>query len=118
MPHKFFGLNAVMRTDEHVQTGPASQIILGTAMTRRQLSYAALVIAVFTTPAIGDEQPKDSAATPRQVAHCMMKRLREAPSESYRDAFKICREQFDSARRDPPNDTAIKKTTTVQPESP
>jgi hypothetical protein len=85
-------------------------------MTRRQVTYAALVIAVFTTPAIGDEAPKDSAATPRQVAHCMMKRLRESPSESYRDAFKLCKEQLDAAGRAPLKDAAM-KSPTVMPEA-
>jgi hypothetical protein len=87
-------------------------------MTRRQVTYAALVIAVFTTPAVGDEPPKDSAATPRQVAHCMMKRMREFPSESYRDAFKMCKEQLDASRRDPLTDTAMRKNPAVPPDSP
>jgi hypothetical protein len=114
----FFGLNAVMQANRPVQTGRRFPISLGTAMTRRQITHAALIIAVFTTPAIGDEKPKDSAVTPRQVAHCMMKRLRESPSESYRDAFKMCKEQLDAPRRDALTDAAMRKNPTVQPESP
>jgi hypothetical protein len=79
----------------------------------RKLIYAALTVAFFTAPAVGDEQPKDSGPTPRQLAHCMMKRLRETPSESYRDAFKQCKEEFDALRRDALNDTAMKKEPAV-----
>jgi hypothetical protein len=86
-------------------------------MMRRQI-YAALVIAFFTTPAVGDGQSNDAVSTRRQVAHCMMRRLRETPSESYRYAFKMCKEQIESLRRDPLTDAAMKKNPTVPPESP
>lgn len=63
------------------------------------LTLAAAPMALLTTPASAQE-PRDSAATPRQVAHCMMKRLRADHGESYRDAFKACKQELaaESAR--------------------
>jgi hypothetical protein len=40
------------------------------------------------------------AFTPRQMAHCMMKRARANTAEPYRDAYKACKNQFESARSD------------------
>jgi hypothetical protein len=55
-----------------------------------------MALALVTLPALAEE-PKDSAATPRQVAHCMMKRLRADRTESYRDAFKGCKHDLEAA---------------------
>jgi hypothetical protein len=66
---------------------------------------AAAPTLLLTTPALAQE-PKDSAATPRQVAHCMMKRLRADRSESYRDAFKACKQEL-TAEADSNADTAM-----------
>ena len=62
-------------------------------MYRSSPAFMAFMLAA--TPALSGE-PKDSAnaATPRQVAHCMMKRLRADRSESYRDAFKTCKQEL------------------------
>jgi hypothetical protein len=67
------------------------------------LSAAAMPLAI--APAMAQE-PRDSAATPRQVAHCMMKRLRADRGESYRDAFKVCRQEL-AAEADRNADTAM-----------
>ena len=61
------------------------------ALSRALPAFIALMLAA--TPALGGE-PKEAAATPRQVAHCMMKRLRADRSESYRDAFKTCKQEL------------------------
>jgi hypothetical protein len=53
------------------------------------------------------DDTKAAAVTPRELAHCMMKRLRANTAESYRDAFKACRDQFAAARSDRPTDAAI-----------
>jgi hypothetical protein len=34
----------------------------------------------------------------RQLAHCMLKKMRASQTESYRDAFKACRDQLDPQR--------------------
>jgi len=60
------------------------------------LLIAALLIAV---PALGEELQKASC-TPREMAHCMMKRFRANHSESYRDAYNACKAQFDLAQAD------------------
>jgi hypothetical protein len=69
------------------------------------LMLAAAAIPLAATPALAQE-PRDSAATPRQVAHCMMKRLRADRGESYRDAFKVCKQQL-AAEPDRNADTAM-----------
>lgn len=68
-------------------------------------TLAAAPIPLLTTPAMAQE-PKDSAATPRQVAHCMMKRLRADRGESYRDAFRVCKQEL-AAESDRNADTAM-----------
>lgn len=40
------------------------------------------------------------AVTPRQVAHCMLARMKANQRESYLEAFKVCQEQLDARRRD------------------
>ena len=75
--------------------------------------HASILVAVSVgacVPAFADDI-KSPAVTPRELAHCMMKRLRTNTSESYRGAFKACREQFDSARSDRPTDTAMNAAT-------
>jgi hypothetical protein len=46
------------------------------------------------------KESKKVSFTPREMAHCMMKRFRADHSESYRDAYNACKEQFDVAKRD------------------
>jgi hypothetical protein len=58
-------------------------------------SILVAVSLVASVPVFADDL-KSPAVTPRELAHCMMKRLRANTSESYRGAFKACREQFAS----------------------
>jgi hypothetical protein len=62
----------------------------------KKLSIAVLTIAVlFALPAIaGDDRGPNY--TPRQLAHCVMARAKASPNESYKVAFKACREQLDT----------------------
>jgi hypothetical protein len=46
-------------------------------------------------------------ATPREMAHCMMKRLKADNSESYRAAFKACKDQFNAAQAGAGQETAM-----------
>jgi hypothetical protein len=56
---------------------------------------AAIGLMVMAMPAMADES-NGRAITPRQMAHCVIQRLHEDRrgdrSESYRDAFKACKE--------------------------
>jgi hypothetical protein len=80
--------------------------------------HSSIVVAIsLATSAPAFAGDLDSPAfTPRQMAHCMMKRFRANRAESYRDAFEACKTQFDSARSDRPTDTAM--TAATLPESP
>jgi hypothetical protein len=62
-----------------------------------KFSIAALVIAVlFSLPAMaGDDRSPNF--TPRQMAHCVMHRVKDTPSESYKTAIKACKSEFDAA---------------------
>jgi len=84
-------------------------------MNGRHSSILVAVSLVASVPVFAEDM-KSSAVAPRELAHCMMKRLRANSSESYRGAFKACREQFDSARSDRPTDTAMSAATL--PENP
>jgi hypothetical protein len=65
-------------------------------MNRTALS--ALVVSLAAAlPAVADDV-KDSALTPRQIAHCVLSRVRASQSESYRDAFKACKHQLETAK--------------------
>jgi hypothetical protein len=55
------------------------------------------------------------AFTARQMAHCMMKRVRANAAEPYRDAYKVCKNQFESARTEP---VAGTMTAATLPENP
>jgi len=67
-----------------------------------------------SVPVFADDV-KAPAATPRELAHCMMKRLRANTAESYRDAFKACRDQFEAARSERSADPAM--TAAAMPEN-
>jgi hypothetical protein len=61
-----------------------------------KLSIAVLTITVlFALPAIAGDV-RSPSYTPRQLAHCVMARAKASPSESYKVAFKACREQLDT----------------------
>jgi hypothetical protein len=55
------------------------------------------------------------AFTPRQMAHCMMKRARANTAEPYRDAYKACKSQFESALPERAPDTMTAATLPPNP---
>jgi hypothetical protein len=57
-----------------------------------------LILSMYALPALAEDN--GAAVTPRQVAHCMLKRMRASQTESYRDAFKACRDQLGLSRAD------------------
>jgi hypothetical protein len=88
----------------------------------RRLSIMAITVSlliagpIIAVPAIAEELQKASF-TPREMAHCMMKRFRANHSESYRDAYKACKEQFDLAQVDR-GETAMNETDPAKPSKP
>jgi hypothetical protein len=76
-----------------------------------------MVALLISTAALGDDL-RSASFTPREMAHCMMKRLRTHSSESYRDAFKTCKQQFDSAQADRGTETAMTQATPPEPAKP
>jgi hypothetical protein len=61
-----------------------------------KLSIAVLTVAaLFALPAIAGDD-RSPSYTPRQLAHCVMARAKASPNESYKVAFKACREQLDT----------------------
>jgi hypothetical protein len=83
-------------------------------MNGRQSAIVVAVSLVTSAPAFAGG-PTSPAFTPRQMAHCMMKRLRANTTEAYRDAFKACKSQFDLVQSDRPTDTAM--AAAAQPET-
>ena len=79
--------------------------------------HSSIVVAVSLAAAApvyaGDLNPP--AFTPRQMAHCMMKRGRANNAEPFRDAYKACKNQFESARSERDADT--KMTAATLPEN-
>jgi hypothetical protein len=68
-------------------------------MNGRHFSIVIATGLVTSAPVFADD-PKSPAFTPRQLAHCMMKRVRTNSAESYRDAYKACKDQLVSAQSD------------------
>jgi hypothetical protein len=66
-------------------------------MNRRHSSMAVAVSLAISAPAIAGDS-NNLSGTPREMAHCMMKRLKANNSETYRAAFKACKDQFDAAQ--------------------
>jgi hypothetical protein len=61
------------------------------------ISWTALTLSLLVTlPAAADDS-KSANPTSRQMAHCVMARVKTTPSESYKVAFKACRDQFGAA---------------------
>jgi hypothetical protein len=73
-------------------------------MNRRHSSIVVAISLLASAPAFAGD-PKSPAFTPRQLAHCMMKRARANSAESYRDAYRACKDQFESAQSDRAADT-------------
>lgn len=81
-------------------------------MNRRQSAVAVALSLAASAPALAGDS-KSPAFTPRQMAHCMMKRVRANAAESYRDAFRACQSEFAAVRSD---DSAM--TAAALPEKP
>jgi hypothetical protein len=73
-------------------------------MNGRHSSILVAISLVASAPAFAGDL-KSPAFTPRQLAHCMMKRARANSAESYRDSYKACKDQFESAQSDHAADT-------------
>jgi hypothetical protein len=71
----------------------------------RQLSIvpvmvSLLIAAPLVAVPVHAQELQSASFTPREMAHCMMKRFRANHSESYREAYKACKEEFDLAQAD------------------
>jgi hypothetical protein len=68
-------------------------------MSRRHSIISAVVSLLIAAPLIAVTahagELQEASFTPREMAHCMMKRFKAHHSESYRDAYNSCKEQFD-----------------------
>jgi hypothetical protein len=78
-------------------------------MNGRHSSIVVAISLAASAPAFAGDL-KSAAFTPRQLAHCMMKRARANAAESYRDAYKACKDQFESAQTDRAADTVTAST--------
>lgn len=68
-------------------------------------------LAVVLPAAAADK----NAITPRQVAHCMLKQMKANQHESYREAFKVCKQQLDPAGGDGGAATAMNSGGVTEP---
>jgi hypothetical protein len=48
---------------------------------------------LLAAPAMADDS-KAPSMTPRQMAHCVMQRMHEDRTESYKEAIKSCKQDF------------------------
>lgn len=72
-------------------------------------TMAAVVIAmglVSSAPVLAGDL-SSPAFTPRQMAHCVMKRVRANTGETFQFAFKACKTEFEAVRSDRPPDAAV-----------
>lgn len=74
----------------------------------------ALGLAISAPALAGDLN--SPAYTPRQMAHCVMKRVRANSAETFRFAFKACKTEFEAERSDRQPDAAV--TAAALPEKP
>lgn len=74
------------------------------SMKSRHSSIVVAMSLAAAAPAFADDLTT-RAFTPRQLAHCVMKRVRANAAESYRDAYKACKDQSASAHSDRATDT-------------
>lgn len=78
-------------------------------------AFAAFIAAMLLSmPAMADEA-KAPAITPRQMAHCMMQRLHEDRTQTYKVAFKLCREDLTAAQNPRLANTAMNAPGAVEP---
>ncbi|HTD74762.1 MAG TPA: hypothetical protein VK652_14620 [Steroidobacteraceae bacterium] len=59
-----------------------------------------LIAAPLIAVPVHAQELQKASFSPREMAHCMMKRFRANHSESYREAYKACKEEFDLAQAD------------------
>jgi hypothetical protein len=78
-------------------------------MNGRHSSIVVAISLAASTPALAGDLTTP-AFTPRQLAHCVMKRVRTNSTESYRDAYKACRDQLASTQSDRSADTMTAAT--------
>jgi hypothetical protein len=83
-------------------------------MNGRHFSMVIAAGLVISAPAFADDS-KPPAFTPRELAHCMIKRVRSNNAESYRDAYRACKDQLESAQ---PERVADTMTAARLPEDP
>jgi surface antigen len=78
-----------------------------------KISIAVLTVALlFALPAVaGDDRGRNY--TPRQLAHCVMARAKVSPNESYKVAFKACREQLETVANDAKTQTVMDNVDTA-----
>jgi hypothetical protein len=74
-------------------------------------SSIVVAISLATSAPVFAGDLNSPAFTPRQMAHCMMKRGRANSAEPYRDAYKACKNQLESARSERDADTKITAAT-------
>lgn len=84
-------------------------------MNARHSAVAIAVSLVSSAPLFAGDS-SSPAFTPRQMAHCVMKRVRANTAETFRVAFKACKSEFEAERSDRPADAAV--TAAALPEKP
>ena len=83
-------------------------------MNGRHSSIGVAISLFASAPAFAGDLTSP-AFTPRQLAHCMMKRARANSAESYRDAYRACKDQFESAQSDRAADTMTAARVSTDP---
>jgi hypothetical protein len=82
-----------------------------------KVSIVVLTVALlFALPAVaGDDRGPDRGPnyTPRQLAHCVMARAKVSPNESYKVAFKVCRQQLETVASDAKTQTVMDNVDTA-----
>jgi hypothetical protein len=71
---------------------------MNTASTAVVALSLGFIVSTYTLPASAADD--GASVSPRQVAHCMLKRMKASQTESYRDAFKACKDQLGISRSD------------------
>jgi hypothetical protein len=81
------------------------------------IPYLALVAALLLPVTVAADETKSSSPTPRQMAHCMMARVKVERNENYKTAFKACREQLETTSSET-RGTAVNAMNNVDAENP
>jgi hypothetical protein len=83
------------------------------AMINGTVSAAAAILLAASLPAAAADF-QNSSVTPRQLVHCMMKRMRADRTQSYRAVFKACRQDLLAAQPARADDTAMNNGTAAR----